>query len=152
MSLPADTEAYMIHRAPLRLVQRLLHVEGDRAEAETTLQVGDIGVDPAGQVEAAALVELVAQTYAAAQGYLDRRNVRPPSLGYLVGVQEFQIERPPRAGQRLEIKIKSSCSFEDFYLVEGRVLCEGWVAARGTLKIWVQPGAAATTRVFGDGH
>ncbi len=152
MSLPADTEAYMIHRAPLRLVQRLLHVEDDCAEAETTLQVGDVGVDPAGRLEAATLVELVAQTYAAAQGYLDRRNARPARLGYLVGVQEFQIERPPRAGQRLEIKIRSSRSFEDFYLVEGQVLCEDRVAARGTLKIWVQPAAAATTDVFGDGH
>ena len=69
-----------------------------------------------------------------------------------MGVQEFQIERPPRAGQRLEIKIRSSRSFEDFYLVEGHVLCEDRVAARGTLKIWVQPAAAATTGVFGDGH
>lgn len=139
MSLPADAEDYMIHRPPLRLVQRLLHVEGDYGEAETTLQVGDVGVDTAGRVEAATLVELVAQTYAAAQGYLDRCNAKPASLGYLVGISDFQIERLPTAGQPLRITIRSSCSFEDFYMVEGQVLCDGQVAARGTLKVWVQP-------------
>ena len=33
MSLPEDTEAYMLHRPPLRLVQQLLCVDGDYAEA-----------------------------------------------------------------------------------------------------------------------
>ncbi len=139
MSLPEDTEAYMLHRPPLRLVQRLLCVDGDYAEGETTLNVGDVGVDADGKVEAAALFELVAQTYAAAKGYRDRLSGKPTSLGYLVGASNFQIERVPSAGQRLLIKVESSCSFEDFYVLEGQVLCDGHVAASGALKIWVQP-------------
>jgi hypothetical protein len=112
MSLPADTEAYMLHRPPLRLVQKLLCVDGD-----------------------------FAQTYAAAKGYRDRLSDKPASLGYLVGASDFRIECVPSAGQRLLIKVKSSCSFEDFYLLDGRVLCDGRVAASGALKIWVQPEA-----------
>jgi hypothetical protein len=46
MSLPTDTEAYMFHRSPMRLVRRLLCVLADYAEAETTLSVGDVGVAP----------------------------------------------------------------------------------------------------------
>lgn len=146
MNLPADTETYMLHRPPLRLVQKLLCVDGDYAEAETTLHVGDIGVDADGNVEAAALFELVAQTYAAAKGYQDRLNDRPVSLGYLVGASSFRIERTPCAGQRLLIKVKSSCSFEDFYFLEGQVVCDGHVAASGTLKVWVQPETEQRTR------
>ncbi len=140
--LPADAEAYMLHRPPLRLVQRLCCVEDSCAEAETTLNVGDVGVDPEGRVEAAALVELVAQTYAAAQGYHVQRSSKSANLGYLVGVSDFRIDRLPAAGQRLRIKITSSSAFEDFYLVEGQVLCEDCVVAGGTLKVWVQPDAA----------
>jgi 3-hydroxyacyl-[acyl-carrier-protein] dehydratase len=138
MTLPADTEAYLPHRAPLRLVQSLLRVEDDYAEARAVLNTGDAGVGPDGRVEAAALLEVVAQTYAAAQGYQDRDAGQPADLGYLVGASDFRIERRPAAGQPLLIRIKSSCSFESFYLVEGQVLCEGRVVAGGTLKVWVQ--------------
>ena len=138
MSLPADTEAFMLHRSPMRLVRRLLCLDADYAEGETTLQTGDVGVDSQGKVEAAALLELVAQTYAAAQGYKDRQADKASNKGYLVGAQDFHIERRPPAGQRLLIKIKSSCSFGDFYFVDGQVLCEGCRVAGGTLKIWLQ--------------
>jgi predicted hotdog family 3-hydroxylacyl-ACP dehydratase len=141
MTLPADTEAYMLHRSPLRLVQSLLRVEEDYAEAQTILNPGDVGVGLDGRVEAAVLLELVAQTYAAAQGYRDRDSGKPADLGYLVGVSDFRIEHRPWAGQPLVIRIKSSCSFESFYFVDGQILCEGQVVAGGTLKVWVQRAA-----------
>jgi predicted hotdog family 3-hydroxylacyl-ACP dehydratase len=141
MTLPAGTDAYMLHESPLRLIQKLLSVDGDYAEAETTLKTGEVGVGSDGKVEAATLVELVAQTYAAAQGYRDRTDNRPPRPGYLVGASGFQIESRPPAGEMFLIKVKSSLSFDDFYLVEGQVLCNGSVVAGGTLKIWVQPQA-----------
>jgi predicted hotdog family 3-hydroxylacyl-ACP dehydratase len=139
MTLPADTEPYMPHRSPLRLVQSLLRVEDDYGEARTILNTGDVGVGPDGRVEAAVLLELVAQTYAAAQGYQDRDSGKPVDLGYLVGANDFRVEHRPLAGQQLLIRIKSSWSFGSFYLVDGQVLCEGRVVARGTLKVWVQP-------------
>jgi 3-hydroxyacyl-[acyl-carrier-protein] dehydratase len=138
MTLPADTEPYMPHRSPLRLVQSLLRVEDDYAEAQTVLNAGDVGAGPDGRVEAAVLLEMVAQTYAAAQGYQDRDSGKPADLGYLVGASDFRIERCPLAGQPLLIRIKSSCSFGDFYFVDGQVLCGGQVVAAGTLKVWVQ--------------
>jgi predicted hotdog family 3-hydroxylacyl-ACP dehydratase len=139
MSLPADAETYMLHRSPLRLIQSLLRVEEGYAEAQATLNAGDVGVGPDGKLEATVLVEMVAQTYAAAQGYEERRTGKLADLGYLVGVSDFRIERRPAAGQQLLIRIKSSCSFGSFYLIDGQVLCAGQVVARGTLKVWVQP-------------
>jgi predicted hotdog family 3-hydroxylacyl-ACP dehydratase len=141
MTLPADADTYMLHESPLRLIQNLLSVDGDYAEAETTLKTGDVGIGSDGKVEAATLVELVAQTYAAAQGYRDKTDNRPIRPGYLVGVSGFQIESRPPAGELLLMRVKSSLSFDDFYLVEGQVLCGGSVVAGGTLKIWVQPQA-----------
>jgi len=138
MRLPADTEQFMLHRSPMRLVHRLLRVEGGFAEAETKLEAGDIGVDPDGKVERTALLELVAQTYAAARGYRDLSENKPPSLGYLVGASDFHFERAPMAGQLLRIEVQSSNSFEDFYLVEGRVVCQDQILAEGTLKVWLQ--------------
>jgi predicted hotdog family 3-hydroxylacyl-ACP dehydratase len=141
MSLPADTEMYMLHRSPLRLVHRLLRVEDDQAEAQTVLNIGDVGVGSDGRVEAAVLLELVAQTYAASQGYKDRLADKASNIGYLVGAQDFHVEQAPAAGQPLVIKIKSSCAFADFHFVDGQVLCNGTVVAHGTLKVWVQPDA-----------
>ena len=139
MNQPVDTEAFMLHRSPMRLVRRLVCVEEDYGQAETLLEPGDVGVGPDGKVEAAALLEIVAQTYAAAQGYRDRAANLSPRLGYLVGASDFLIEHVPSAGQWLRVEVRSSRSFEEFYLVEGKVLCGGRVVAHGTLKAWVQP-------------
>jgi predicted hotdog family 3-hydroxylacyl-ACP dehydratase len=138
MNLPADTEQFMLHRAPMRLVHRLLCVEGDRAEAESKPEAGDAVIGPDGKVERTALLEMVAQTYAAARGYRDLSENKPPALGYLVGASDFRIERAPQAGQLLRIEVQSANSFEDFYLVDGRVLCQNQVLAEGTLKVWLQ--------------
>jgi predicted hotdog family 3-hydroxylacyl-ACP dehydratase len=138
MSLPTDAETYMLHRPPLRLIQSLLRVEEGYAEAQTTLSAGDVGVGPDGKLEPTALLEMVAQTYAAAQGYDQRKTGTPAGLGYLVGVSDFRIEHRPAAGQQLLIRITSSCSFGSFYLIDGQVLCESRVVAGGTLKVWVQ--------------
>ena len=137
MSLVVDIEAYMPHRLPMRLVSELLCVEEAYAEARTTLNIGDVVVDPNGKVEAAALMEIVAQAYAAAHGYQNKRDGKPAMRGYLVGIKDFRIEYLPSAGKRLLIKMKSSCPFEEFYTVEGQILCEDSVVASGTLKIWV---------------
>ncbi len=139
MTLPAPAQAYMIHEPPLLLVQRLLRVDGPYAEAETVLAPGAVGVAPDGTVEAAALIELIAQTYAAAQGYRDSEADQPPAVGYLVGASEVRIEQVPRAGDNLRIEIESTLAFEDFHTVDGRVLCDGKLCATGTLKAWVQP-------------
>ena len=137
MSLPSDTERYMIHRRPMLLVRRLLCVDGDYGEAETVLEPGDACIGPDGRLEPAALVELVAQTYAAAQGYRDSESGRPPGIGYLVGAGEFTIEDIPSAGERLLIKVNSTCAFDEFYMVDGQVLRDEQTIASGTLKAWV---------------
>ena len=140
MSLPADTKAYMLHRHPMRLVQRLLCVEDDYCEAETVFQPGALGTDAQGYVEAVALVEIMAQAYAAAQGYQAQKSV---ALGMLVGVSDFRIDKIPAVGQRLKIIIRSSSLFDGFFIVEGQVLCEDEILAHGTLKAWEQPEAEA---------
>jgi predicted hotdog family 3-hydroxylacyl-ACP dehydratase len=145
MNLPADTAPFMPHCAPMRLVYRLLSVEGDRAEAESKLEAGALGLDPDGKVERTVLLEMVAQSYAAASGYRDLSENKPPALGYLVGVSDFRIERSPHAGELLRIEIQSANSFEDFYLVKGRVLCHDKVLAEGTLKVWLQTDAGPQT-------
>jgi predicted hotdog family 3-hydroxylacyl-ACP dehydratase len=129
----------MVHQAPLRLVKRLLRVDGPVAEAETVLESGDVGVAPDGRIEAAVLIELIAQTYAAAQGYRDSISDQSPGVGYLVGASDVRIHRVPRAGDGLRIEVHSTLAFEDFHTVEGRVLHDGDLLAEGTLKAWVQP-------------
>jgi 3-hydroxyacyl-[acyl-carrier-protein] dehydratase len=136
MSLVADIEAYMPHRLPMRLVSELLCVEEDYAEARTTLDIGNVVVDPNGKVEAAALMEIMAQAYAAAHGYQNKQKGKPAMRGYLAGIKDFRIEYLPSVGKPLLIKMKSSSPFEEFYNVEGQILCEDSVVASGTLKIW----------------
>jgi predicted hotdog family 3-hydroxylacyl-ACP dehydratase len=138
----ADIETYLPHRRPMRLVSHLQLVEDDYAEACAILNYGDAGIGPDGKIEAAALMEMIAQSYAAAQGYLKQRDKKPTLFGYLVGIKDFHIEELPSAGQQLLIKIKSSSSFDNFYIIEGQVLYENRLMAGGTMKIWATDNAA----------
>ena len=115
MNMVVDIEAYMPHRPPMRLVSELLCVEDDYAEAGTTLNAEAVVIDPNGKVEAAALMEIVAQAYAAAHGYQYHRDGKQPMRGYLAGIKDFRVEFLPPAGKRLLIKMKSSSPFEEFY-------------------------------------
>jgi predicted hotdog family 3-hydroxylacyl-ACP dehydratase len=132
----ADIETYLPHRPPMCLVSQLLYVEDDYAEARAILNAGDAGIGPDGKVEATALMEMVAQSYAAAQGYLKQRDNKPTLFGYLVGIKDFRIEELPSAGKHLLIKVKSASSFDNFYVIDGQVFCENRLMAGGTLKIW----------------
>jgi len=132
----ADIETYLPHRPPMCLVSQLQYVEDDYAEARAVVNAGDAGIGPDGKVEALVLMEIVAQSYAAAQGYLKQRDKKPTLFGYLVGIKDFLIEELPSAGEQLLIKLKSTSSFDNFYVIEGQVLCEDKLMAGGTLKIW----------------
>jgi predicted hotdog family 3-hydroxylacyl-ACP dehydratase len=141
MSLVVDIEAYMPHRPPMRLVSELFCVEESYAEAGTTLSSEAVVIDPNGRVEAAALMEIMAQAYAAAHGYQNKQKGKPALRGYLAGIKDFRVESLPPAGKRLLIKMNSSSPFEEFYNVEGQIICDDSVVASGTLKIWASQNA-----------
>ncbi len=138
LQLPMAVESLVPHRLPMRLVERLLTVSGKDGMVEALISADELLVDEHGQLEEVALVELIAQGYAALKGYLDRCAGQPVRQGFLVGVKKFTNLVPVYAGDRLQIEIRTLAELEDFAVAEGAIRRNGDLLGRGEVKVWIQ--------------
>ncbi len=138
MSVPQDIAPYLPHRPPLRFVQSLLECTKDEVITEGVFGPDSIVVDRERVVDNAALLELVAQSYAALRGFEDQQRGFATANGYLVGITQFTAHAAAHAGEALRVAVRTTGVFEDFFVGEGRVTRAGELIAEGTLKVWMQ--------------
>jgi predicted hotdog family 3-hydroxylacyl-ACP dehydratase len=147
ITLPMAAERLIPQRAPMRLVDTLVSVNDGCAVAESVLPRTTLMADGEGKIDEVAFMELIAQSYAAFKGYLDRRDGRPPGEGFLVGVRHLEINGKAYAGDRLLTSIRTVAAFGGFAVIEGVVTRGGETLASGTLKLWlVDPDADGDER------
>jgi predicted hotdog family 3-hydroxylacyl-ACP dehydratase len=126
----------------MRLVDTLVSVNDGCAVAESVLPRSAIMADGEGKIDEVAFVELIAQSYAAFRGYMDRMDGKPPVEGFLVGVRDLAVAGRAYAGDRLLTSIRTVAAIGGFAVVEGAVTRGDETLASGTLKLWhVDPAA-----------
>ena len=135
--LPISAERLIPHRAPMRLVDTLVSVTDGCAVAESVLPRSTMMADGEGKIDEVACMELIAQSYAAFRGYMDRMNGKPPGDGFLVGVRNLEITGTAYAGDRLLTSIRTVAAFGGFAVVEGAVTRGDETLATGTLTLWL---------------
>jgi predicted hotdog family 3-hydroxylacyl-ACP dehydratase len=133
--MPADR--ILPHLPPMRLVDTLLSCEDGSGEVEACLPAHSLLAGRDGGIDETALIELIAQGYAAVKGYNDLVRGIPPGKGFLVGMRKLRITGKARAGDRLRISIRTVGVFGNFAVVEGAVVRGGETLASGTLKLWL---------------
>ncbi len=137
IDLPLAAEELIPHRLPMRLVDRLLQVDGMNAIAEAVVAAECPLVDAAGKLEDIALIELIAQSYASLKGYLDLSAGNPVRQGFLVGIKKLTRLETARVGDCLKIEIKTLAELDDFAVAEGQIWCADKMVARGEIKVWI---------------
>lgn len=137
LSLPTGAEELVPHRLPMRLVDQLVSVEGKNGTVKTQVQKDCPLVAATGQLEDVALVELIAQGYAALKGYVDRRDNKPVRQGFLVGIKKLEWFGAAKVGDDLQINICTVAELDDFAVAEGDVWCGEKLLARGEVKVWI---------------
>lgn len=143
-ALPMAATELIPHRKPMALVDRLLACTDDDGVAEAVIGEDCPLLTAEGRLEEVALVELLAQSFAAANGYTRRQSGSAVRKGFLVGIRGVELLGRARRGDRLQIAFHKSAEIGDFVLVDGEVTREGEVLARGSLKLWLEPIGAAT--------
>jgi predicted hotdog family 3-hydroxylacyl-ACP dehydratase len=132
-------EKVIPHRPPMRMIDALVEWSDGSASGVVVFEEGHMAVHD-GLVTEAALVECIAQTVAAMEG-AKRAASGPPAgnaaekPGMLCGVSDFVVARRPRAGEQLEIRVQVQKRLGPMLLADGQVLCNGHVAASGSLKL-----------------
>lgn len=137
MSLPLAAEELIPHRLPMRLVEQLIEIDGKNGVVGAQVTAECPLVDVNGKLEDIALIELIAQSYAALKGYLDRLEERPVRQGFLVGIKKLNWLETVFAGEKLLIKIRTLAELDDFAVAEGEIWREEKLVASGEIKVWI---------------
>ena len=135
--LPIAAEELVPHRLPMRLIERLVEIDGKNGTVEARIAADCPLVSRAGKLEDVALIELMAQAYAAVKGYADRLEAKPVRQGFLVGIKKLVRLQSVQAGDLLHINIRTLVELDDFSVAAGEIWCDDQLIAEGEIKVWV---------------
>jgi predicted hotdog family 3-hydroxylacyl-ACP dehydratase len=91
-----------------------------------------------GQLEAAALVENIAQTAAAGAGYKATNQQSAVKVGFIGAITNLVIEALPSEGDQLSTETRLVNKVFNVSMVEGKVSCGGKLLASCEMKIFLQ--------------
>jgi len=137
ISLPIEVEELIPHRLPMRMVDRLLEIDGKNGVVEALVAVDCPLVSTDGRLEDAALIELLAQAYATIKGYGYLLEEKPVKQGFLVGIKKVDRLLSAHMGDCLKININTLVELGDFAVAEGEIWRGKELLARGEIKVWV---------------
>ncbi|MDH4100727.1 MAG: 3-hydroxyacyl-ACP dehydratase [Nitrospirota bacterium] len=143
LSLPMEAEKLIPHRLPIRQVERLLEFRDHSGVVEAVVNPENPLLDGNGFLDEVGLIEMLAQSFAAVQGYADRLAGKPVGDGFLVGIRKVAVDVMPRRGDRLTICIRPVGGLESFVVVDGEVRRGEELLASGNLKLWIPPEGVA---------
>lgn len=122
---------------PFVMVDKLLSVSENSAATEFLIDKDVVFVE-AGKMNAAGIVENIAQTCAAGLGYMNvvlaKNNVM---IGFLAAIRDMVFHRLPEVGEKLTTKITILENVYSMTIVEGEVYIEEEQIARGSMKIFI---------------
>ena len=133
------------HRSPMRLARSVVRVDDESIEVEAVVQ-DSWPTARDGQVRTLVLIELVAQTAAALQGWRERQNNQPATGGLLVGIHEAK----PRAttipvGTHLRCFARITHGAPNYLAFEGQVTdTDKFLWLTGSIQAY-RPDAATPT-------
>jgi predicted hotdog family 3-hydroxylacyl-ACP dehydratase len=140
MKLPLEAELLIPHRKPMRVIERLNSSDGESGTAETFFDFDSpFVVDSSGKIERLALIEFIAQTYAAAKGHEDLSSGKEFSDGYLVGISKANFHGDAYAGEKLFVKVRTKDSFDNFFITSGEVFQHEKLLLDASLTILINP-------------
>ncbi|MEZ4601630.1 MAG: hypothetical protein R2940_17715 [Syntrophotaleaceae bacterium] len=137
--LPLAAEKLIPHRRPMQLIKALESYEDGAGTVVAEVEPGNPLLEPDDSLAEVGLLELMAQSYAAVQGYADSFSGLPPRQGFLVGVRGVSFYARPRLGDRLEIRVRVTTRLEGFAIVEGSVRRNDEILAEGNIKLFIVP-------------
>jgi predicted hotdog family 3-hydroxylacyl-ACP dehydratase len=135
-AFPLDAEAVIPHRLPLRLIDRLVEADEGGAVIEVFPRPGHLFAEPDGRLHEVALLEMMAQSFAAMRGNLASLSDEPVRVGYLVGVRGFRAHLPAYATEALSVVVRAAGSVDTFHMADAEVYRAGDRIAQASIRVW----------------
>ena len=122
------------HAYPFRFVETVLEPRNeDFSRGTVRVAVSANGRAAAGEAWQSPL--LLAEAIAQAALLLEGGDPEVGRTGFLAGIDGFQAERAPRAGETLEVRVRLSSRFGAIVKFDGEVFCGSETLARGSVLV-----------------
>lgn len=122
------------HAYPFRFVETVLEPRNsDFSRGTVRVAVSANGRAAAGEAWQSPL--LLAEAIAQAALLLEGGDPEVGRTGFLAGIDGFQVERAPRAGETLEVRVRLSARFGAIVKFDGEVFCGSESLARGSVLV-----------------
>jgi len=116
------------HRAPFRLLDRIVEATPERGVGVKLVSAGDPCVTPSGVLPAALVLEALAQCGGA---YLNALGGDGTHGGLLAQIEGFASVAPVRVGDELRIEVRVVRRFRTATVLQGRALVDDRLCAEG---------------------
>ena len=134
-----DILTILPHRRPFLLIDNLVHYDPQTTQVRTSFQITeDSPFVQGGCLQAAGIMENIAQSCAARIGFYDWLNELPVKPGVIGAVKDLEIKSFPRVGQTITTYITPKAEAMGVLLAEATVkTSEGSVIAECSIKVAV---------------
>ncbi|MDB9029200.1 beta-hydroxyacyl-ACP dehydratase [Parabacteroides distasonis] len=134
-----DIKKLLPQRAPILMVDELLDVNCEEAQASFTVRSDNFFLDREGRLEASGLIEHIAQSASAFAGYMALlAGATEPPMGYIGEVKNFSCCRRPRTGDELRTTIRLGPEAGGVMLLSGETRVGEKIVADTQMKIFLQ--------------
>ena len=127
---------YIPHRAPFIMVDNLLSVNGERFESDFRIEEDNVLVEN-GIFQETGLIENIAQTCAAAFGYLDRAQNGEPKIGFIGAIGRLEVFSLPPVHTTIRTVVTPTHQLGNIYMIKGESFLEGSILLGCEMKIVV---------------
>jgi len=127
---------FIPQRPPLVMVDQLLEADDHGCKTSLLIKEGNIFVRD-GKLTEPGLLEHIAQSAAARQGYFSQKSGQSPPIGYIGAIQQVDILGLPKINDKIVTKITIKNQIFEVMIVSGTVYCNGTELAKCEMKIYI---------------
>lgn len=137
ITLPCSATNFLPQQHPFQLVDTLLEAGPQTMRASFTVPANHVMVFD-GYLSEGGLIEHMAQTAAAATGYISAVENKPVPVGFIGAIKKVQINRCPLVGQTIEAVLETRNQIGQASIVYARVFLQTLCIAEAELTIFLQ--------------
>lgn len=136
MGITSDILSFIPQRHPFVMVGSLLHVDEHVTRTEFVIDPENIFVED-GEFSEAGLLENIAQTAAAGEGYKAQMNNKAVTVGYIGAVKNFEVSMLPKVKDVLTTEVAIMHHIFNVTNIKGRISCNAAIIAECEMKIFI---------------
>ena len=137
ISFPVPSSTLIPHRPPIVFIDYVTGAESLSSSSSYTVPKGAPYVDAEGRLMPEAMVEVMAQCFAAGAGLYAKETGRMITWGYLAGIKDLKISEHVFSGDVLQASAIHSMCLGGLHVLDCRVTRGETIVASAQLKIFV---------------